>query len=122
MEKPPTENPFSYFTFGEGEKKIDTPRVIDCEEYLDYISAIPLDGRKIIEKDGSPVVPDFAIKTNPKIAWARIMRGRSISYGHFIARHVPSWKSFAVKTGQKRSNQGRRKRRFEYVWRSYSKN
>jgi len=115
----PEKNPYEYFVFG-NEKKI-TPRVIDCEEYLDYISAVQGEGRKIIEKDGSPVVPDFSIKTNPNIAWARIMRGQSISYGHFIARHVPAWRDFAVRTGKKRSNQGRRKRRFEYVWRAYAK-
>lgn len=121
IEQPPNEKPYSYFVFGGADKTTGAPRVMDCEEYLDYIAAIPLDGRKVIEKDGSPVVPDFAIKTNPKIAWARIMRGRSISYGHFIAKYVPSWKSFAINTGKKRSNQGRRKRRFEYVWRAYSK-
>lgn len=120
MEQPPQKNPYAYFSFSDNDKIV--PRVIDCEEYLDYIDKVQGDARKIMEKDGSPIVPDFAIKTNPKLAWARIMRGRSISYGHFIARHVPSWKSFAVKTGQKRSNQGRRKRRFEFAWRAYSKN
>lgn len=114
MEKHAEKNPYAYLTV---RQDMIQPKIIDCEDYLDYISAVQGEGRKIMEKDGTPVVPDYAIKTNPDIAWARIMRGRPISFGHIIAKYVPQWKSHAIRTGKKRGAQGRRKERsvFRYL-------